>query len=130
MKLSSSSLRKAAEIQQRIERLEAELENVLRSSAEAGAGRQSKKIIVEDPDVQGGIPTFKGTRIPVYQIAGLLRQGVAEKELRQDYPHLTAEMIGAARIYVQTHPRGGGPRKPNWRKTKPLTSKLVKRRGE
>jgi len=54
--------------------LEARLENVLRSSAEAGAGRQSKEIIVEDPEVQGGIPTFKGTRIPVYQIAGLLRQ--------------------------------------------------------
>ncbi len=79
MKLSFSSLRKAAEIEQRIEQLEAELESVLRSSKGAHAGRHSKEIIVEDPDVQGGVPTFKGTRIPVYQIAGLLKQGVGRR---------------------------------------------------
>lgn len=129
MKLSSSSLRKAADIQQKIERLEAELEIILVSSRQADEGLPSIEIIVEDPEIQGGVPTFRGTRIPVYQISGLLQQGVSEKDLYEDYPHLTAEMIDAARIHVQARPRRWGPRKPKWRRTKPLTSKLIKRHG-
>ena len=78
------------------------------------------EVSVADPDVQGGVPTFKGTRIPVYQITGLLKRGVPERELREDYPHLTAEMIDAAQIYVRVLPHRRWSRKPNWRKTKPL----------
>lgn len=91
--------------------------------------REARKLIVEDPEIQGGVPTFKGTRIPVHQIAALLQQGVPEKELREDYPSLTQGMLEATLIYTQAHPRRGRPRKPAWRKRKPLTSELFKRRG-
>jgi uncharacterized protein (DUF433 family) len=87
------------------------------------------KLIVEDPEIQGGAATFKGTRLLVHDVAGLLQQGVPEAELREDYPNLTPEMIGAARIYVQAHPRRGRPRKPSWRNARPLSSQLVRRRG-
>ena len=73
--------------------------------------------------------TFKGTRIPVHQIAALLQQGVPEKELREDYPNLTRGMLEATLIYTQAHPRRGRPRKPTWRKRKPLTDELFKRRA-
>jgi hypothetical protein len=35
----------------------------------------------------------------------------------------------AARIFAQAHPRRGRPRKPSWRRSKPLGSQLVTRRG-
>jgi len=91
--------------------------------------RRAMKLIVEDPEIQGGAATFKGTRLLVHHIAGLLQQGVREAELREDYPNLTPEMIDAARIYAQAHPRRGRPRKPAWRNAKPLSSQLVPRRS-
>jgi len=74
--------------------------------------RRAMRIIVEDPEIQGGAATFKGTRLLVHHIAGLLQQDVSEAELREDYPNLTQEMIEAARIYAQAYPRRGRPRKP------------------
>jgi uncharacterized protein (DUF433 family) len=74
--------------------------------------RRAMQLIVEDPEVQGGVPTFKGTRLPVYQIGSLLQQGVPEQELREDYPNLTPEMIEAARIFALAYPRRGRPRRP------------------
>ena len=103
------------------------------NNADAGGGdgyRKAMRLIVEDPEIQGGAATFKGTRMLVHHIAGLLQQGVPEAELREDYPNLTEEMIKAAHIYVQAHPRRGRPRKPAWRNAKPLTSRLVRRRSE
>jgi uncharacterized protein (DUF433 family) len=91
--------------------------------------RRAMRLIVEDPEIQGGAATFKGTRLLVHHVAGLLQQGMTEAELREDYPNLTQEMIGTARIYVQAHPRRGRPRKPSWRNAKPLRSQLVRRRG-
>ena len=84
--------------------------------------RRAMRLIVEDPAGKGGAATFKGTRLLVHHIAGLLQQGVAEAELREDYPNLTQEMIESTRIYVQAHPRRGRPRKPSWRNAKPLSS--------
>jgi uncharacterized protein (DUF433 family) len=91
--------------------------------------RKALKLIVEDPEIQGGVATFKGTRLPVYQIGILLQQGVQEKELREDYPNLTPEMVEAARIYVRANPRRGRPRKPAWHDTKPLSSQLIRKRS-
>ena len=91
--------------------------------------RRAMKLVVEDPEIQGGAATFKGTRLLVHHIAGLLQQGTPETELREDYPNLSQGMIEAARIYAQAHPRRGRPRKPAWRNAKPLSSQLVPRRS-
>jgi uncharacterized protein (DUF433 family) len=77
--------------------------------------RDAMRLIVEDEEIQGGAATFRGTRILVHQIADLLKQGVEEAELRQDYPRLTSAMIAAAPVYARAHPRRGRPRKPAWR---------------
>lgn len=90
--------------------------------------RRAMRLIVEDPEIQGGAATFKGTRLLVHHIAGLLEQGVSEVELREDYPNLTRQMVEASRIYAQARPRRGRPRKPVWRSAKPLSSQRVQRR--
>jgi uncharacterized protein (DUF433 family) len=90
--------------------------------------RKAMKLIVEDPSIQGGAATFKGTRILVHQIADLLSQGTTETELREDYPRLTHEMVAAATIYAKSHPRRGRPRKPSWRNERPLSVRTIERR--
>jgi uncharacterized protein (DUF433 family) len=91
--------------------------------------RAAMEMIVEDPDVQGGAATFKGTRILVHQIVDLMAQGATEAELREDYPRLTREMVAAARIYAKSHPRKGRARNPAWRKAGPLSVHSKERRG-
>jgi uncharacterized protein (DUF433 family) len=91
--------------------------------------RKAMKLIVEDPEIQAGAATFRGTRILVHHVADLISQGATEVELREDYPRLTREMIAAAAIYVKSHPRRGRPRKPPWRKNRPLSVRSVESRG-
>jgi site-specific recombinase XerD/uncharacterized protein (DUF433 family) len=57
-------------------------------------------LIVGDPAIQGGAPTFRGTRLLVDHISSLLDQGVSLAELQEDYPRLTAEMVDAARAHA------------------------------
>jgi uncharacterized protein (DUF433 family) len=49
-----------------------------------------------DPDVCGGKPCIKGTRIWVSLVLDLLADGTTEAEVRADYPQLTHDDILAA----------------------------------
>jgi uncharacterized protein (DUF433 family) len=89
--------------------------------------RKALKLIVEDPDIQAGAATFRGTRILVQQIADLVSGGATETELREDYPRLTRAMIAAAPVYAKAHPRRGRPRKPAWRNNEPLSERTIER---
>jgi uncharacterized protein (DUF433 family) len=100
-----------------------------RMDADLAKYRKAMKLIVEDPGIQAGAATFKGTRILVHQIADLISQGAGEAELREDYPRLTRGMIAAARIYAKSHPRRGRPRKPHWRRGKPLSTRTMRGRS-
>jgi uncharacterized protein (DUF433 family) len=75
---------------------------------------RAKRIIVSDPEILGGTPVFRRTRIPVHLIADLLHRGGTTRALRASYPRLTDEMIRLAQIYVATHPQRGRPRKHPW----------------
>ena len=77
--------------------------------------RNAMELIVEDESIQGGAAVFRGTRIPVHQIADLLAQGADEAELHDDYPRLTPAMLAAAPVYARAHPRRGRPKAPAWR---------------
>lgn len=106
--------------------------NVKSAAEKVDAGlanyRRAMSLIVEDPEIQGGAATFRGTRLMVHPIADLLEQGVAEEELREDYPRLTGAMIAAARLYAKAHPRRGRPRKPDWRGYELLSERIFDRR--
>lgn len=52
-----------------------------------------------NPEIQGGRPVIKGTRVPVARIVGALSAGATFEELREDYG-LQDEDIRAALAYV------------------------------
>lgn len=50
--------------------------------------------IVSDSEICGGTPTFRGTRIMVWQVLELLGVGVDIEEIRKDYfPNLSKKAI-------------------------------------
>jgi uncharacterized protein (DUF433 family) len=83
--------------------------------------------IAEDPEVQAGAPTFKGTRVLVWPIVEALKQGECAAELLKHYPALTREKLEAARLYAEVHPRRGRP-KLDQRRAAPKSSRIVRPR--
>jgi uncharacterized protein (DUF433 family) len=84
--------------------------------------RRARALVISDPDILGGDPVFRGTRVPVHLIATLLGQGSTETELLEVYPRLTAEMVGLAPIYAAAYPLRGRPRGQPWRDRPPVRS--------
>jgi uncharacterized protein (DUF433 family) len=82
--------------------------------------RRAKRLVVSDPEILGGDPVFRGTRVPVHTIAELVAQGSTPAELRESYPRLTAEMIRLAPIYAAAYPLRGRPRQQPWRDQQPV----------
>jgi uncharacterized protein (DUF433 family) len=81
--------------------------------------RRARNLVISDPDILGGDPVFRGTRVPVHLVATLVEQGAAEAELLGGYPRLTAEMIRLAPIYAAAYPMRGRPRKQPWHDGQP-----------
>ena len=55
-----------------------------------------------NPDIYGGKPCIKGTRIAVYMILDLIEDGLSFEEILQDYyPHITVEDIKACLEYAK-----------------------------
>lgn len=84
--------------------------------------RRAREIVVIDPDIMGGDPVFRGTRVPVHLIATLLGQGSTEAELIEGYPRLTAEMVRLAPLYAAAYPLRGRPRTQPWHDQPPSQS--------
>jgi uncharacterized protein (DUF433 family) len=64
--------------------------------------------ITSDPNVLGGKPVIKGTRLSVEFIVGLLAQGWTQEDLLKNYPGLTTEDLHACLDYAAQHPPGPG----------------------
>jgi len=65
--------------------------------------------VVEDPEVRGGVPVVRGTRISVYEIADALSSDGMAITL-EDFPALSREDVEAAALFAKAHPRTGRPR--------------------
>ena len=51
-------------------------------------------VIVRDPDILGGRPVFRGTRVPVEVLFENLEDGLSIEEIAQSYPSLSkADLI-------------------------------------
>jgi uncharacterized protein (DUF433 family) len=59
--------------------------------------------IVRDPEVVGGAPTIKGTRVPVRAVACLWRATGDHAFIQQNYPHLSRADIDAAIGFYKEH---------------------------
>ena len=76
--------------------------------------RRIERLAVVNPEIMGGNPVFRGTRVPVHQVAELLNKGETVERLREDYPRVSEEMIRLAPIYAAAHPLRGRPKKQLW----------------
>ena len=56
--------------------------------------------IISHPDLRGGEPCIKGTRIPVSMIVANVAQGLTRQDIIREYPQLRDEDITAALMYA------------------------------
>jgi uncharacterized protein (DUF433 family) len=82
--------------------------------------RRARRLIVSDPEIMGGDPVVRGTRVPVHMIAELVAQGSTQAERLDGYPRVTAEMIRLAPVYAAAYPLRERPRNQPWRDQKPV----------
>jgi len=55
------------------------------------------------PGVQGGEPCIQGTRIPVWVLAAMHKQGDTADDILEAYPNLSAAQVHAALAYYYEH---------------------------
>lgn len=67
--------------------------------------------VTMDPNIMGGVPIVKGTRVPVHTVSALLERGASVEKIKEDYPYLTDRAIGAAVLYARANPRTGRRKK-------------------
>jgi uncharacterized protein (DUF433 family) len=81
---------------------------------------KARGIVSSTPEVLGGTPVFKGTRIPVHDVADMLANGDNPSSIMKAFPRLDADKIRLAAIYALAYPPRGRPR------TKPRLSRPPK----
>lgn len=66
-------------------------------------------MVTVDANVMGGMACIRDTRIPVYDVAALVRAKVPTNEILEDYPDLSSRDLELAEIYALAHPPKGRP---------------------
>jgi uncharacterized protein (DUF433 family) len=64
---------------------------------------QACNVIVTDPDVLGGTPVFRGTRVPFQTLVDYLEGGQNLQEFLDDFPTVTRE----AAVHALEHAKSG-----------------------
>jgi uncharacterized protein (DUF433 family) len=75
-----------------------------------GRLEEARALVVTSPEVLGGTPVIRGTRIPVYDVAASVAAGIPAGRIRAAYPSLDADKIELAAIYAEANPLRGRPR--------------------
>ena len=90
----------------------------------------AEELVTISPDVLGGTPVIKGTRVPVHDVAASVETGIPKARILAAYPGLTAEQVDLAALYVQANPPRGRPRGPTPLPAgaRVLTRRVVRRR--
>ena len=93
----------------------------VRKEVEAGLHRlaQAERMVDADPELMHGTPVYRGTRIPVHAIAGMLSKGATVEDILEGYPALTREKVKLAPFYVKAFPRRGRPATRPWASSRP-----------
>lgn len=76
---------------------------------------RARDLIVSDPDIMGGTPVIRGTRITAQAILGRINAGDAIASILEDYPYLDQETVEAAALYAKANPPRGRPAGELWR---------------
>jgi uncharacterized protein (DUF433 family) len=78
-----------------------------------------RQIVASDPEIMGGTPVFRGTRIPVDLIADMLAQGASAEEILEGYPTLDQERIAMAPLCARAFPVRKSANRTPWSGKKP-----------
>ena len=70
----------------------------------------ARDMVVSDPDVLGGAPVLRGTRVPVHDVAASVAAGLPIDRILAAYPSLDADKIELATIFAEANPARGRPR--------------------
>lgn len=93
----------------------------------------ARNAIVHDKDILNGEPVFKGTRVPVRDIAASLSKGISQGRILKAYPSLNGneDLLDLAKIYVEAYPQRGRPKSlaSNVTALKQVKHKIVQRRN-
>ncbi|HEX5308072.1 MAG TPA: DUF433 domain-containing protein [Solirubrobacteraceae bacterium] len=73
--------------------------------------RLRAKWIASDPDIKGGEPVIKGSRVSVHTLADRIATGEDPVILAEDFPHIPAEAREVALQYARANPRRGRPKR-------------------
>jgi uncharacterized protein (DUF433 family) len=71
---------------------------------------KARALVVEDPEILGGAPAIRNTRIPAYDVAALVAAGLPMDRILEAYPGLTGEMVELAALYATLNPPKDRPR--------------------
>ncbi|MQX41720.1 DUF433 domain-containing protein [Sinorhizobium meliloti] len=70
----------------------------------------AREIVTASPDVLGGTPVIRATRVPVYDVAASVAAGHSVESILEAWPSLDPEKIRLASIYAEANPLRGRPR--------------------
>jgi len=77
---------------------------------------RARKLIVSDPEIMGGTPVIRGTRITARSILGRIEAGDPIESILEDYPYLHRDSVEAAVFHAQANPPRGRPAGRLWRR--------------
>ncbi len=91
----------------------------VRERAQAGEryARNRDRFIISDPEILGGAPVIKGTRMLASTVARRIDGGDTLERLQSEFPMIPREAFDAAYWYAKANPQRGRPAKP-WHKQK------------
>jgi uncharacterized protein (DUF433 family) len=72
-----------------------------------------------NPDVQGGEPVIRGTRVPIRGLAKQIEAGETPEVLREDYDYIDPDAFEFAPLWAAANPRRGRPVLPADAASKP-----------
>jgi uncharacterized protein (DUF433 family) len=77
-----------------------------------GYAKARAKYVDVDPEVKGGEPVIRGTRLTARAVLARLTGGDSIQDLIADYPYIEPAAFDVAAMYARAHPRRGRPPRP------------------
>ena len=84
--------------------------------------------VVSDPDIMGGEPVFRGTRIPVRAVAEMMQGGADAADMLKGYPSLNPARLAFAARWASAHPAAPQPPEQTNSRYKVLSRRTYPRR--
>jgi uncharacterized protein (DUF433 family) len=74
------------------------------SSGPKACKAMTEDTIVSDPEILGGMPVIKSTRVPVYDLAASVRAGILRARILAAYPTIEEHHLDLAVAYAMANP--------------------------